>query len=394
VQSLVLGLGAIPVFLYTRRRLGSEVYALVLAGCYLLHPAVGWTNRENFHPDAFIGVLFGMAVYAALERRWRMYAIFVVLSLMVKEDVSLVVVPLGIWVAIRRDRRIGLLTIVGSLSFMVIAMFAVMRSLIGVPTRNLWRIPFGGPTGVIRETIERPGNVFDHFRSDGRPFYLWQMTFPMAWVFARLPDVALISGLVVGTNMLSTYWYQYHIEYHYSLVAVPAIVIGTAYAIGAIREHLRRYAVGAVAVASVWSCLMWGAIPIGTLLMPWSDDPIGREMPYAWPPSHPVAQDARDIVALVPAGAAVSAHHALTAHLARRTQIYMFPNPFRVVLYGPNDELERARARLPEADDIEYVVLPVNLDDDLAADWDAVEGEFEIAAQNDSWVLYRRLPSS
>jgi uncharacterized membrane protein len=393
VQALVLALGALPVFMYTRRRLHSETYALVLAGCYLLHPAVGWTNRENFHPDAFIGVLFGMAVYAALERKWRMYAVFVVLSLLVKEDVSLVVVPLGIWVALRRDRRIGLLTIAGSLTFMFLAMFVVMRSLIGVPTRNLWRIPFGGPTGVIRETIERPGNVIDHFRSDGRPFYLWQMTFPMAWVFARLPDVAMISALVLFTNMLSTYWYQYQVEYHYSLVAVPALVIGTAYAIGAVREHLRRYVVGAVAVASVWSCLMWGAIPIGAVLMPWSDDPIGREMPYAWSPSHPVAVDAREIIALVPSGAAVSAHHAMTAHLARRHQIYMFPNPFRVVLYGPNTDLEQARARLPEADDIEFVVLPVSLDDEAAADWAVVADEFEVVTSNDSWVLYRRVPS-
>ena len=63
-----------------------------------------------------------MAIWAALERRWRMYVVFVVLSLLVKEDVSLIIVPLGIWVAVKRDRRIGLLTIAGSLAFMAVAM--------------------------------------------------------------------------------------------------------------------------------------------------------------------------------------------------------------------------------------------------------------------------------
>jgi uncharacterized membrane protein len=392
VQSLVVGLGALPVFLYARRRLEHEWFAVVLGLCYLLHPAVAWTNRENFHPDAFVGVLVGFAIYGALERKWRLYAVFVVLSLMVKEDVSLVIVPLGIWVALRRDRRIGLITILGSLSFMILAMFVIMRSLIGVPTRNLWRIPFGGPTGVIRETIERPGNVVDHFRSDHRPFYFWQMTFPTAWVFARLPDVAMISALVLFTNMLSTYWYQYQVEYHYSLIAVPALVIGTAYAIGAIRAHLRKFAVGAVAVASLWSCLMWGAIPLGSLIMPWNDDPIGREIASGWPPSHPSAVAARELVALVPEDAPVSAHHAITAHLARREQVYMFPNPFRVVLYGPNTDLEAQRLRLPEADDIEYVFLQTQLDDQTAADWAAESDRFEVVASNDYWVLYRRLP--
>jgi uncharacterized membrane protein len=390
VQSLVIGLGALPVYLYARSRLTNEWYALILGVCYLLHPAVGWTNRENFHPDAFVGVLVGFAIYGALERKWRLYAVFVVLSLLVKEDVSLVIVPLGIWVAIRRDRRIGLLTIVGSISFMLIAMFAVMRSLIGVPTRNLWRIPFGGPGGLIRETIERPGNLFEHLRSDRRPFYLWQMTFPMAWLFARLPDVALISALVLFTNVLSTYWYQYQIEYHYSLIAVPALVIGTAYAIGAIRERFRGVAVGAVAVASVWSCLMWGAVPIGTIVMPWSANPIGRDIQTGWPPDHPSAVAARELIRLVPGDAAVSAYYPITAHLARRQQIYMFPNPFRAVLYGPDDTLEQARARLPAADDIEYVFLPTALDETTQADWDAVRPDFELLASNEYWSLYQR----
>ena len=49
-QSAAIAAGAIPVFLYGRRRLGSEWLALIGAGTYLLHPAVGWTNLENFHP--------------------------------------------------------------------------------------------------------------------------------------------------------------------------------------------------------------------------------------------------------------------------------------------------------------------------------------------------------
>ena len=73
-QSAAIAAGAIPVFLYGRRRLGSEWLALIGAGTYLLHPAVGWTNLENFHPDAFLGVFVGFAIYGALERKWRLYA--------------------------------------------------------------------------------------------------------------------------------------------------------------------------------------------------------------------------------------------------------------------------------------------------------------------------------
>lgn len=49
-------------------------------------------------------------MYAALEKKWRMYFISVALALTVKEDVALILVPLGLWVALRQHRRIGVLT--------------------------------------------------------------------------------------------------------------------------------------------------------------------------------------------------------------------------------------------------------------------------------------------
>lgn len=375
-QSLVIALGALPVFLYARERLRGEGVALILAGTYLLHPAVGWTNLENYHPDSFLGFFVGMAIFAALTRRWRVYTVFVILSLLVKEDVALVLVPLGIWVAVRRDRRIGILTVLGSISFMLLAMFVIMRSLIGVPTRNTWRIPFGGPRELVDEAIYRPGNVVDHLRGDGRPWYLWQMTAPFAFIFARLPDVALIGGGVLFTNILSTFWYQYQIRYHYSLVIVPALALGTVYALGVVRTKWRDWLVLALAMVSLWTALLWGPLPFS------------RNEYVHWTREHPVAVAARDIMRDIPDGVPVSAYHALTAHLAHRREIYLFPTPFSATLYGVGDEREGQRLRA--ADRIEYVVLPMSLELRLQQVWAQEIGDFELLRENEWWRLYVR----
>jgi len=367
----------VPAFLYARHRLGSSALGLVFGAVYLAHPAVGWTNLENFHPDAFLGFFVGMAVWAALVRRWGAYAVFVVLALLVKEDVSLVVVPLGIWIALRRDRGIGLMTIVGSLGYMAFAMLVVMQSLIGVPTRNLWRIPFGGVSGLIGTAVYHPGELLDHLRSDGRPRYLWQMIFPAGWAAIRLPDVAAISGLVLFTNVLSTFWYQFQIQYHYSLIAVPALTLGAVHAVGVVRERRRILMVGAVALTALWSSILWGPLP-------WSRN----EIPH-WAPSHPGARAAREIVDRVPADAVVSAHHLVATHLAHRPSIYMFPNPFRVTLYGSDTRLEGARLEVP-AERVEFVVLPVQRSEVEARDWAAIEDGFAVESANEYWVLYRR----
>ena len=375
-QSLAIALGSVPVYLLGRRLLKNDGFAVLLAVCYLLHPAVAWTNRENFHPDSYIAPLIGMAIYAAIQKRWRLYVVFVVLSLLVKEDASLVLVPLGIWVALKRDKKIGLITITACLSYMLLAMFVVMKSLIGVPTRNGWRIPFGGPGGVIKTALTRPMDLVRHYWSDNRPFYFWQMTFPFALAFAWEPSVALISLVVLATNMLSTFWYQYQIQYHYALVAVPAMAMGTVWAISKVKDRWRPVAVALVVCTSLWSAWAWGAVPFS------------RDLPYSWPPSHPVAVDARDIISTIPSDAVVSAQYSVTAHIDRRKEIYMFPTPFSAELYGADDSL--AYQRLPAADRVEFVVLPATLEPDDQAVWDRESSAFTLVRQNTWWRLFQR----
>jgi uncharacterized membrane protein len=375
-QSLAIALGAVPVFLLGRKLLQNEGYALVLAACYLLHPAVGWTNRENFHPDSYIAPLIGMAIYAAVERRWRMYAVFFVLCLLVKEDASLVLVPLGVWVAVKRDRRIGIASVLGSIAFMILAMFVVIRGLIGVPTRNSWRIPFGGPTGFLKAVFTRPIDVVRHYWSDDRPFYFWQMTIPYAWTFLLAPSVSMISLGVLATNMLSTFWYQYQIQYHYALVVVPALAMGTVWAVARVAERWRSVVVALVACTSLWCGWAWGALPFS------------QHLPYTWAPSHPVAVDARQIIAFIPDDASVSAQYSISAHIDRRQHIWMFPTPFSTQLYGPDDSV--GGLRLPAADTVQYVVLPATLPPDQQLIWDRESAAFTVVQSNDWWRLYER----
>ena len=406
-QSAAIGAGAIPIFLYGRNRLGSEWMALVGGLVYLVHPAVGWTNLENFHPDAFLGVLVGCAIYGALERKWRVYGVFVVLSLMVKEDVSLVIVPLGIWVALRRDRRIGLITIFGSILFMFTAMYVVIRGLIGVPTRNAWRLPFSqdgdstvrGATRLVETAVTSPKELADHLRAENRPWYLWQMTTPFAMLFLRLPSVALISGLVLFTNILSTFWYQFQVEYHYSLIAVPALAMGTVHAVGAIRDRhdvlaihdaddadwpvqqlfvpKRLMAMGVLAVTAAVTSMMWPPVP-------WS-----RTQLYYGNPDNVYATTMREIISDIPDDAAVAAHYRVTPHLAYRTDVYQFPNPFRVDLYGADEAIVGTRLA-DRADRIDFVVLPTSEDENLADDWALVSDAFDEVERNDIWILYQR----
>jgi uncharacterized membrane protein len=376
LQTVAIGAGAFPLFAYARRALESDVLAVMIAACWLLNPAVNGTAYENFHPDGFIGFFLPLALYAALTERWRLYFVAFVLCLTVKEDVALVMVPLGVFVALTKHRKWGVISAVASVVATVLGMFVLMRSLIGVPTRNTWRIPFGGPSGFVKEVFTNPINVWRHLTSEDRPLYVWKMVAPFAGVFLLVPDLAVISAFVILANIVSTFWYQFHIEYHYSLIAVPGLIFGTVYALQRVLMKYRQALVAIVLMTTITTAYFWSPLPFAQTPFP------------HWPASHPVAVAARDIIDVVPEDASIAVFHSLAPHLAHRKEIYQFPTPFRTVLYGVDLSLENTR--LPQADTVQYVVLPVNKDEQMAQDWKNEQSRFRLLEANAYWEVFVR----
>ena len=116
LQCFVVAAGALPIYFFGRRHLNSAALGCAFAIVWLVNPAVNGTIFENYHPDSFLGLFVPVAIISALTKRWRWYWIAVFLSLLVKEDVVLVIVPLGAMLALRGETRRGILTIGAAVS--------------------------------------------------------------------------------------------------------------------------------------------------------------------------------------------------------------------------------------------------------------------------------------
>ena len=375
VQTLAIASGAIPIYAFARKHLESDALGCVFACTYLLYPAVSWTNVENFHPDSFLGVFIATALWAAFNRKWRWYVGAVLLALMVKEDVVLVVAPIGVWVALRRDVRIGVATVIGSIGAALICFLLVIRNLTGTAFRNSWRIPFGGFGGLVKTALTSPRALLQHLTSDGRLTYLLQMLSPTAGMLFIAPSVALIAFVVMFSNIVSTFYYQYQIQYHYSLVIAPILVFGNVYAIGRLGKSARRKATLVVGLASIVSAFILAPLPLA------------QNQLQKFPPGSPSVVAAHDLFAQIPSDAVISVFHPLSAQLARRERIYVFPNPFQRSLYGP--DIFATGDRLEFADEIEYVMLPIALSAESEQVWRAEIQDYLVVASNQWWILYR-----
>jgi uncharacterized membrane protein len=377
LQAMAVAAAAIPLYFLAKHVLESSELAFIFGIVWLLNPAVNGTNLENFHPDGFLGLFVALAMYAAITKKWRMYAIAIALILLVKEDVLLLVFPLGVYIFARFDKRKGVFTVLATFAVTIFGMFAVMKSLIGVPTRNTWRIPFGGPTGLIKEAFTNPTNVWKYLLQDDRPQYLFQMFAPLAGAFFLSPWMAIVAAPVLASNVVSNFWYQHSIQYHYSLIAVPALVVASILGVKRIRPAFRPLATSVILACTVLTYSAWGQTTLA------------QKPRVVWGADHPIARSGLDIIKMVPDNAAVSVFDPLTTHMAHRKDVYFFPNPFKASYYGVDDSLKDKR--LPVADRIEYVVLPKSLDTGQQQVWDSVKAEFEVVKENSYWQVFRRI---
>jgi uncharacterized membrane protein len=373
-QSAVIGGGAFAVYATARKLIGGVWLPTLLAALYLAHPAVSWTNVENFHPDCFLGLFIPFALYGAICRRYRVFIVSAVLCLLVKEDVVLVMAPLAFWVAYKRRQRLGLIVLGGSFVYAVVATTVIMRSLIGKPTLNAWRIPFGGPEGTLRTAVRSPDKMVAYLRADARPWYAWQMLAPYLPSFVFAADIALISGGVLFTNVISTFFYQHSVRYHYSLILVPSLVMASVVGVSKLQGCKRHVIVAMTTIVAVTSAYLWTILP-------------GSRNVYAHSKAdNPVANEIRAFAKRIPPKAVVSATHSFAPHIDHRERIYMFPTPFAANTRGLYDQEGK---RLPFADEVEYVFIAPDLDDHQK-DWDKVKDGFTLVVEGRYCALYIR----
>lgn len=317
-----------------------------LAIAYLLHPTVAWNAWDLFHPEVLAVPLLLGAYLLVLRDRWRWALTLLVLTLTVKEDAALVVVPLGIFLAWRFKRsREGL----GIAAFGVALMsFNILVVLPGLsPTGELtnnWRYSQFGPGigGALRGMVTKPGLLISELFGSDRLTYYAQMLGPVPTALLA-PEMLLIAIPITAANVLSSHVHQYEIEFHYTSYALAIMTIAAISGAARLATLLK----GRQAV--VGSIVIMAAVVGSALVSPWpqlrQDDPWRGS---AHGSENVAALD--EALALIPADAGVAADWFTVTHLAERVDAYMLPNPFQNRYYGAGEPYT------PSHEDVDWVV--------------------------------------
>lgn len=380
VNVVALASTAPLAYVVAKRAGAGNLLASITGIAVLFHPAVQWNVRDSFHPEVLVIPLVVGAV-ALLQRDRDGWAIaLVALSLTAKEDVGLLIVPLGLVVAwVMGKRRTGLIISAGG-SAAFLLNFLVLLPAWSPSGELLYSYRYAtlgeGPIGILIGLATKPDVWWDTFSDPTRLEYIAVMwlAIPLAIL---APRWLLVGVPTLFANVFTSHGYQYDVKYHYTAYLIAVVVIAAAFGAGKVESWGRPQATKVAAGLMVASGLLAWALA----------GPIA-----GWAAADQKQEQIRSVLAQLPDDASVSAWGTLIPPLADREVVYQFPNPFVAHYYGTGGEYGLLGGDIPVASDVDWVVLRL----DSHEEFDEVINElvrsplFEIVIEDGPYLLLRR----
>jgi uncharacterized membrane protein len=333
VQAALLAVSVVPLTLWARRTLGDPA-AAVIGACYGLSWGIASAVGYDFHEVAFAVPLLAFSLSALGNGRLTAAACWALPLLLVKEDLGLTVLVIGLVIALRGNRRLGLLTAAAGLAGSALVLLVIVPTFNPTGSFAYWSLVEENPgsAGGLLDLLHRgtiglitPQTKVSTFVLVLAPTVFLALRSPLLWV--AVPTLvwrfASNNGLHWGT------------DFHYSLVLMPIVFAAFIDALirrGTSERSLRRYLAGSAAISLM-------ILPNFALFQ--------LAQPDTWRTDPRVAV-ARRLMDKIPDGVTVQTSNHLVPQLANRTSVSLYgsygsrPNPQWIMVdtWVPGNERE------------------------------------------------------
>ncbi|MFH0864088.1 MAG: DUF2079 domain-containing protein [Candidatus Gottesmanbacteria bacterium] len=328
IQTIVLGLGAIPIYWIAFDKLKSKKLALLFAGAFLLYPPMQRTILFDFHAVVLATTFLLFAYWFMYKEKYCFFIIFAVLAAITKEEVWLITGLMGLYIIFFKKRLwVGLITAVISFSIFYLLLWKFIPAL--ATERQHFALVYFSEFGdnqnlIIKNILINPFSVFSKIFSYDRLFYYYQLLLPagLLSLFSPLKLIFSFPGLLINT--LSNNPLMRQLDYQYNSTICPFVFIsaidGFLFLQNLSLKLRKRYqiinviGIMAFSMTIIYSSYSWGELPIG---------PFSRFGLFLTP------QPEKDLVLSlsrkIDAKYSVSVTNNIGAHFSQRQFVYNFP---------------------------------------------------------------------
>lgn len=329
LQVVAVGLGALPLYLLARDRLGSGWAGLGMAAAYLAYVPLLYLTLNEFQPRAFALACVLAAIWFLDRTRFVPYMAFLFLSLFTRSDVALFVIMIGVLAFLwRKPWRFSLAPAALGALWFVLALFVIVPHFKttsgGFVYLGTYAWLGATPGEMVVTVLTRPLLVLETVFAPAKLTFLAQVLGPTLPFSLLRPDVLLLAAPTLAINLLSQFTVQSNITRQYGAMLYPVVYAGAVLGIAWLVQRRRLTALiprGILVHAAV--CLVLLLTLAESLLV---GNPVVSL--YRRAPS-PRAETARAMLATVPAGAPLALSNHVGPFAAQRTGFYFFPpHPF------------------------------------------------------------------
>ena len=375
LQSVVVALGALPLFALAKLKLHNEWIALCFGVAFLLNPSIQAANWLEFHPVTLAPTFLMAAFYFLIAKRTGWYALFALLAASCKEEMGLLLFMIGLYAFLwLRRYRLGLVTMVLSLGWSLTAVL-VIQQLFADGNIHWSRYEYLGATPIqkVIALLTQPGVVLAQLQRADALGYLWEALQPVGWMALLAPEVLMLALPSLAINLLADFPPMHEV---YTLIyvapIVPFVMLASVMGIARVYKWFAHNQPRQTTVAG------WGLSALVLLGAGYTQQQHGY-LPGGGNHQRFIITDhhraAAAIIAQIPPDAKVSAQDKLDPHVAGRETVYIFP-------------------RVDDADtiflDVTGPAWPQHPNDLYRSVQELLQNGFGIAAATDGYLLLRK----
>ena len=270
IQTLVLGIGGVFVFLIAKEILKNKNFALLFGFLFLVNPLPQFTNLYDFHPVSLATTFLLASFYFLIKRKYLLLTFFLILSGLTKEQVWAVVLFFGFPLLIQKTKKIKFLG-AGIIFFSLIIFWyliwhAIPQKAGGVHFALSYFSDFGdSPTEVVKNFFISPQKIASTIFEGHRLDYLRQIFMPLGFLSLLSPLYLIFAIPDLLINLLSNNTQLHQIYYQYTSTITPFIFISSIFAVKKITKWFpklpKTYIIIYLFLFSLYCAYSYGPLP-------------------------------------------------------------------------------------------------------------------------------------
>jgi uncharacterized membrane protein len=375
LQAVLLMAPIFPIFLFTRKRLG-RVPAYIFAAVYSILWGIQLAAQFDFHEVSLAVPLAAFAVYFMDEKHWKSFFTCAFLLMMVKEDMCLLTVFLGVYLITQSHFKEGLLAVaLGAVGFglevkVLIPYFGEGQGYLHWSYSQLG----GGPLSALKTCLFHPWVIFRILFSNQTKITTMLAIFAPFAMTPFLSPLAVLAVPLILERMLSDSPSFWIIAYHYTAVISPIITMAAVDGLGRIsafwadQEKRKKFVLGASGFCFLLNLAAMVKMPLRKILK------------SSYYETDRTIMEGTKVLGLIPEKASVLAQDTIVPHLSHRARIYNMMEP-----------------SISSCGDVDYVIACANLPffyfrnfDDIHKILEKKEaGHYHVILNEDGWIVLK-----